>query len=252
MPRATPSHLILGPRCCIHIWTRLQSEAGWHHSKRGTCLLGCSQISCFQSFRTSRLTSEFRWLNLLWGAIFALGPTSGLSWVGLTSVPGVASCKHSIPGTQWTFLLMLMQLPQNQRFTHGYYLWFSDAEGVCKWLLGSHPMPRAASCKHSIPGSQWTFMLMLMQLPQSQRFPHACYLWFSDAEGVCKWLPLDNGIELEVSLSTGQPTPHVRRRKIFKSLSFHKDKWKKAASAMGRVSLPLPDLGSSREEETRL
>lgn len=54
---------------------------------------------------------------------------------------------------------------------------------------------------------------------------HVCWLNFSDSEGVCKWLPLENGIELEVSLSTGQPTPHVRRRSILKSLSFRKDKW---------------------------
>ena len=125
MPWATHSHLILGPCCCIHTWTRLQPEAGCHHhSKCGTCLLGCSQISCFQSFRNSRMTSEFRWLNLLWGAIFALGPTSWLSWAGLTSMPRVASCKHSIPGSQWTFFLMLMQLPQSQRFPHACYLIF--------------------------------------------------------------------------------------------------------------------------------
>ncbi|KAK7104209.1 hypothetical protein V1264_018965 [Littorina saxatilis] len=45
-----------------------------------------------------------------------------------------------------------------------------------------------------------------------------------ESEGVCTWLTLDHGIELEVSLSTSQPTPHIRRRKILKNLSFRKDK----------------------------
>lgn len=46
----------------------------------------------------------------------------------------------------------------------------------------------------------------------------------NESEGVCRWLTLTDGIELELSVSTGQPTPHVRRRGILKSLSFRKDK----------------------------
>ncbi|KAL8611006.1 hypothetical protein ACOMHN_042622 [Nucella lapillus] len=46
----------------------------------------------------------------------------------------------------------------------------------------------------------------------------------ADTEGVCRWLTMDHGIELEVSLTSGERTPHVKRRRILKSLSFRKDK----------------------------
>ncbi|XP_035824679.1 E3 ubiquitin-protein ligase RSP5 [Aplysia californica] len=45
-----------------------------------------------------------------------------------------------------------------------------------------------------------------------------------DADSVCKWLPMGNGIELEVSLTQGQPAPHRRSSSLFKSFSFRKDK----------------------------
>ncbi|XP_076463535.1 extended synaptotagmin-1-like isoform X2 [Babylonia areolata] len=46
----------------------------------------------------------------------------------------------------------------------------------------------------------------------------------AEAHSNRQWLMLDNGIELEVSLTTGQPTPHIRRRRVLKNLSFRRDK----------------------------
>lgn len=46
----------------------------------------------------------------------------------------------------------------------------------------------------------------------------------NESEVVCKWLQLSDGVELELSLSTGQPTPRAHRRGILKSLSFRKEK----------------------------
>lgn len=44
------------------------------------------------------------------------------------------------------------------------------------------------------------------------------------SDGESQWLMLENGIDLEVSLACGQHTPNLRRRKVFKSLSFQKNK----------------------------
>ena len=48
----------------------------------------------------------------------------------------------------------------------------------------------------------------------------------SDADSVCKWIPLNNGLELEVSLTQGHEIDRRRSNSLFKSFSFLRDKEK--------------------------
>ncbi|XP_046355848.2 uncharacterized protein PYUK71.03c-like isoform X2 [Haliotis rufescens] len=75
--------------------------------------------------------------------------------------------------------------------------------------------------------------LLIFDVKQSSKdhlatkgFPLKDLLADCDASGVVTWLKLENGIDVEISLSSGAPSPTHQRRsaRILKSLSFRRDK----------------------------